>query len=393
LQAFQGVLSKFGASLADTPEQLGKVSENINILAKAGGLDAKEAMDTLANSMLQFGVDVADGNVAAAESARFMNVLAASAKVGAAEIPQVGQAVLVAGVAAKSANVSFEETNAAIQVLAAGGKVGAEAGTALRNVLGKLAGEDVLPKEALEKLKSLGVNMDVVSNTSIPLSARLKELGKASSDATAFAQVFGTENAAAATILATGAGTIEEWTKQITGTNEANVQAATNMNTLSEQLSRARAAFADIGLAIFNVVSPAFSFIIKGIFDLVGLVTGALSSAISSIATPIQNLVNNLGGWGKILQTISPLLITVAAAIAGYQLVVNAATIADYAQTAATQVKTAAMTAYTAIQTALSSGLGITTAAQYALNLAMNLNPVGILVAAIAALVAGLVLA
>lgn len=295
LQAFQGVLSKFGASLADTPEQLGKVSENINILAKAGGLDAKEAMDTLANSMLQFGVDVADGNVAAAESARFMNVLAASAKVGAAEIPQVGQAVLVAGVAAKGAKVSFEETNAAIQVLAAGGKVGAEAGTALRNVLGKIAGEEVIPKPALDKLKSLGVDMSVVSNTSLSLSDRLKELGKASSDATAFAQVFGSENAAAATILANGSATIQDWTKQITGTSEANTQAATNMDTLSERVSRAKASVSDFAIGLFQTLEPAFSAIIGGIMDFVGIVTdgiGGLWSFVEPLVMPIFEFFN-----------------------------------------------------------------------------------------------------
>lgn len=295
LQAFQGVLSKFGASLADTPEQLGKVSENINILAKAGGLDAKEAMDTLANSMLQFGVDVADGNVAAAESARFMNVLAASAKVGAAEIPQVGQAVLVAGVAAKGAKVSFEETNAAIQVLAAGGKVGAEAGTALRNVLGKIAGEEVIPKPALDKLKSLGVDMSVVSDTSLSLSDRLKELGKASSDATAFAQVFGSENAAAATILANGSATIQDWTAQITGTSEANTQAATNMNTLSERVSRAKANIEDFAIGLFQTLEPAFSAIIGGVMDFVGVVTdgiGGLWSFVEPLVMPIFEFFN-----------------------------------------------------------------------------------------------------
>jgi TP901 family phage tail tape measure protein len=295
LQAFQGVLSKFGASLADTPEQLGKVSENINILAKAGGLDAKEAMDTLANSMLQFGVDVADGNVAAAESARYMNVLAASAKVGAAEIPQVGQAVLVAGVAAKGAKVSFEETNAAIQVLAAGGKVGAEAGTALRNVLGKIAGEEVLPKEAADKLKSLGVDMSIVSNRSLSLSDRLKELQKASSDATAFAQVFGSENAAAATILADGAGTIKDWTAQITGTSEANKQAATNMDTLSERVSRAKASISDFAIGLFQTLEPAFSAIIGGIMDFVGVVTdgiGGLWSFVEPLVMPIFEFFN-----------------------------------------------------------------------------------------------------
>ncbi len=74
----------------------------------------------------------------ASESGRFINVLAASAKAGAAEIPQVSEAILQAGVAAKGAGLSFEETNAAIQGLAVGGKVGSEAGVALRNVIGKL---------------------------------------------------------------------------------------------------------------------------------------------------------------------------------------------------------------------------------------------------------------
>jgi len=221
LESFQGVLSRFGADLAKSPEQLKTLADNINVLGKAGGLDAAQSMDALTNSMLQFGVDVENPNEAAQESTRFINALAKSAEVGAAEIPQVTDAILVAGVAAKKANVSFEETNAAIQVLAAGGKVGAEAGTALRNVLGKIAGEEVIPQEALDKLKSLGVDMNLVSDTSKPLSVRLKELGKASKDATAFAQVFGSENAAAASILADGAETISDWTKEITGSNAA----------------------------------------------------------------------------------------------------------------------------------------------------------------------------
>ncbi len=57
--------------------------------------------------------------------------MAASAKVGAAEIPQVSEAILQAGVAAKGAGLSFEETNAAIQGLAVGDKVGSEAGVAM----------------------------------------------------------------------------------------------------------------------------------------------------------------------------------------------------------------------------------------------------------------------
>lgn len=301
LQAFQGVLSKFGADLAKTPEQLGQVSDNINILAKAGGLDAKQSMDALANSMLQFGVNVADGKEAAAESSRFINVLAASAKVGAAEIPQVADAVLVAGVAAKGAKVSFEETNASIQVLAAGGKVGAEAGTALRNVLGKIAGEEVIPKEALAKLKSLGVDMNKVSDTSTPLSERLKELGKASKDATAFSQVFGTENAAAAKILADGAGTIQDWTKQITGTQEASVQAAKNMATFGEALSRLKANVEDVAISVYKFIAPALTFI-----------TNAIAGVLSGQGdNPFSGLMDSLKGLGSAFQLVGDVIVAV----------------------------------------------------------------------------------
>jgi len=284
ITSFQGILSRFGAQLAQTPDQLGEVSKNINILAKAGGIDAAGAMDTLTNSMLQFGVNVNDANEVASESGRFINVLAASAKVGAAEIPQVGEAVLVAGVAAKQAKVSFEETNAAIQVLAAGGKVGAEAGTALRNVLGKLSGEEVIPKEALDKLKSLGVDMKTVSNTAIPLSDRLKELSKASSDATAFAQVFGTENAAAASILASGAGTIKDWTAQITGTTEAQKQAATNMNTFGETVARLKSRFESFAIGAFQAIVPTFQAIFAVLSDVFSRVGDVLAPVIAGIA-------------------------------------------------------------------------------------------------------------
>lgn len=306
LKSFQGILSRFGADLAKTPEQLAAVSENINILAKAGGLDAAQAMDTLTNSMLQFGVDVANPNEAAQESARYINVLAASAKVGAAEIPQVGEAVLVAGVAAKQANVSFEETNAAIQVLAAGGKVGAEAGTALRNVLGKIAGEDVIPKDALNKLKSLGVDMNKVSDTSIPLSERLVELGKASKDATAFAQVFGTENAAAASILANGANTIKDWTAQITGTNEANKQAAINMATLSETISRVSANIQNVAIDIYQAIIPIVNNVI---------------AAFSTLFDEVKPLLNDLfeqvkNVFGNIIDIVKPIFAVLAGVIA-----------------------------------------------------------------------------
>lgn len=439
IDSFQGILSRFGADLAKTPDDLGKVSESVNLLAKAGGIDAATAMDTLTGAMLQFGVNTADSSELASESSRFINVMAASARVGAAEIPQVGEAVKVAGVAMKQAKVSFEEGNAAIQVLAAGGKVGAEAGTALRNVLGKIAGEEVIPKEALAKLKSLGVDMKVVSNTALPLETRLKELGKAQGDATAFTQLFGSENAAAASILASGADTVKKWTEEITNTTDATTQAAVNMDTLSQKIDRGKAAFEKFAINTFQALEP----ILVGIIDAVGVafdtVYNAIAPIISTIVSVISagvkaasgvfddiydsvsGVINSFGGFSGILDTVTNSLKYVAiagGAVVAYLGISNAALIANTVATTANNVAssagaaikttigtvTAAYTALTSASTyatiaqsvaqgAATAKMAVMTAAQYALNLAMSLNPIGIVVAALAALVAGIVYA
>jgi phage-related minor tail protein/cupin superfamily acireductone dioxygenase involved in methionine salvage len=86
--------------------------------------------------------------------------------------------------------------------------------------------------------------------------------------------------------------------------------------------------------------------------------------------TPIIDFVSaNLG-------TIATVVGTIAAAFAGYNIVVG--------------ISTAATAAYAAVQTALGGSISIATVAQYAWNLAMSLNPIGAVVAALAVLGAGI---
>lgn len=311
LESFQGVLSKFGAQLADTPDQLGEVSKNINILAKAGGLDAKGAMDALTASMLQFGVNVNDANEVASESGRFINVLAKSAQVGAAEIPQVAEAILQAGVAAKGANLGFEETNAAIQVLAAGGKVGSEAGVALRNVLGLLIKQSGEGDKVLTQFGTSTAELGKILTTE-GLSAALEKvsggMAKLGSDAersAALAQLFGSENAAAAGILLKGSGTLKDWTSQMTGTQSAVEQAATNMATFGEMIERLKSNFQDFGLTIYSAVVPVVTQIFSTLADVFSQVSGVLSPVIADIK-------NN---FSQIFDVVKPLYALLGGAI------------------------------------------------------------------------------
>lgn len=255
LNSYKVILSKLGPEIANSLPALDSMENSVRTLSKTMGGDNLKAVEALTTSMLQYGVDLSDPIAASEEMSKMMNVMAAGAQQGAAEVDQVSQSVTVAGVAMKQAKVSFEEGNAAIQLLAKGGKQGAEAGTALRNILTKIAGEDIIPKEAAAKLKSLGVDMNVVSDTSLSLSDRLKELKKAQSDATVMAQVFGLENSAAANILLDGIDYMDELTVKITGTNTAYEQANVIMDSRAEKVKRMTAFIEDQKIALFEATN------------------------------------------------------------------------------------------------------------------------------------------
>ena len=303
LEAFQTVLSKFGPDLAKTPEALGAVADSVNILGKAAGLDAAQSVDVLSNAMLQFGVDASDPAKLAEESGRFINVLAASAKVGAAEIPQVGEAILQAGVSAKGAGLSFEETNAAIQGLAIGGKVGSEAGISLRNVIGKLIDGGSEQKKVLESVglsyKELGTALTTSAEDGGGLASALdllkgglNKITDPAEKAAAAGKLFGAENASAAGILLDQVENIKLFTAGVTGTNEATVQAAINQDTLANRFEKVKAAI-EVGLIkAFQALTP----IVKFVFDNFATIATYLAPiAIGLLAVGANALISSVG--------------------------------------------------------------------------------------------------
>jgi len=304
LESYKGILSRLGPDIAKNGEALNQMGVNIATLSKTMGNDAPAAMDALTTSMLQFGVNLDDPKKAADEMTRMMNIMAAGAKEGAAEVPQISDALKQAGVQALSSKVSFAETNSALQALAQGGKVGSEAGVALRNVLGKMAGIDVIPKEAADKIRALGINYDIVSNKSLPLTTRLRELSKAQSDATLVTQIFGSENAAAAGILLRSTEYQDEMTKKITGTNTATEQANIVMSGWGETMGRVGAWFKDLGISFFSVGKYVAPFV-TGIAGAVSILAN-LSNARQGVmmlfnalkTMPVVSSIFSLGASG-----------------------------------------------------------------------------------------------
>lgn len=255
LDSFKTILSRLGPDMGKSDAAMEGLGESVNVLSKGMEGDIKGATDAITTSMLQFQVDLKNPVKAAEESKRMINVMAAGAKEGAAEIPQISQALVQAGVSAKLANLSFEETNSSIQAMAEGGKYGSEAGVAIRNVITNMSASTKLTDTAAKILKAYGIDMKKVSDTSVPWAERLKALQPIQQDINALTEVFGRENASAAQILIRSAQSQEELTKKITGTNVAYQQAAVIMDTEVEKEKRRNQRWNLFALEISKVTS------------------------------------------------------------------------------------------------------------------------------------------
>lgn len=260
VESYKLLLSQLSPEIAKVPAALASMGNSASILSKTLNNDIVAATEVLTTAMNQYQISLQDPITASRDMANMMNIMAAAAQEGSAELPQIKQALEQAGMAAKMAGVSFAETNAAIQILDKAGKKGAEGGVAIRNVLATLSEGRFLPKLTIAALREAGVNIETLSNESMPLADRLKELKKIMSDSAIVTQLFGKENSNAARALIAGIPEMERLTQAIQGTKSAEEQAAIVMQSKEEQLARIRAKMDDYKIAIFNATGNLMPF-------------------------------------------------------------------------------------------------------------------------------------
>lgn len=193
--------------------------------------------------------------------AEMMNVMAAAGQAGSAELPAIKAALEQCGMASKAANVSFEETNAAIQVLDKAGKKGSEGGVALRNTLSILSQGRFLPKDTREELERAGIDVLALGDKSKSLKERLELLKPVLNDSALFSKLFGMENANAARALVQGTEQLGQFTEAVTGTNSAEEQAATVMESTAEKRARFRQQIEDIKISFTQLTGGVFAWV------------------------------------------------------------------------------------------------------------------------------------
>lgn len=386
IESYKLILSQLNPEISKSPKALKAMGESVSILSKTMNNDAVSATEVLTTAMNQYQVSLDDPIEASIIMARMMNVMAAGAKEGSAELPQIKQALENAGLAAKTANVSFEETNAAIQVLDKAGKKGAEGGVALRNVLTTISQGRFLPKQAAEGLRAAGIDVNVLADKSLTLSQRLSPLRKIMNDTALITELFGKENSNAALAIISGIDEMERLTDAVTGTNTALEQANTVMESQAEKNDRLRARIDDFKISIFNASDGLIGY--ASVLGDVGRDVANLSplySVVSEVVTTLTSKQKLLNLWTAITTT------TVKLARRAKQLWLFTTGLLSKAIVVLTS-KEKLQAFWTVTLAVLQKGAaiatGLMTAAQWALNVAMDANPIGFIIALIVALIA-----
>jgi TP901 family phage tail tape measure protein len=191
VESYKLLLSQLSPDIAKNSVALKLMGDHVNILSKTMGGNTVAATEVLTTAMNQYGVSLTDPMQASKTMADMMNIMAAAAKEGSAELPQIKSALEQVGMVAKTTGVTFSETNAAIQVLDKAGKKGAEGGVALRNALSTLSEGRFLPKQTKAELEAAGVSIAQLGDKSVPLSNRLNTLKPIINDTALITKLFG----------------------------------------------------------------------------------------------------------------------------------------------------------------------------------------------------------
>ncbi len=255
VESYKLLLSQLSPEIASNTGALKAMGDHVNILSKTMGGNTVAATEVLTTAMNQYGISLDNPMQASKTMAEMMNVMAAAAKEGSAELPQIKAALENVGMVAKTTGVTFSETNAAIQVLDKAGKKGAEGGVALRNALSTLNEGRFLPKETRKELEAAGISIAQLADKSTPLAARLNALRPIMNDTALVTKLFGKENAASAIALINGSDAIDDYNRKIQGTNTAVDQAKIVMGSYAESMKWITAVFDDWKISLFNGIN------------------------------------------------------------------------------------------------------------------------------------------
>lgn len=319
------------AQLADQVKTDKIGMEELKTLQKETITLAQSSGMSMADAATAMAITINEFGLKVSSANKIINVLAAGSKNGSATINELAQSFKITGAVASSAGLSIEETTGALEILSQNNLKGAEAGTVLQSML--------------QNMQAI-LGMDIGKTG---FSAAIETLKPRLNDISFLTKTFGADNLEAAQFLITNASAVNTMTTALTGTSVAQEQAAIRTSTTSEKMKQMQATVDDIKIGFFNL-------------------TGGTTAYITA-----------MGDSAVMVAQMLPLF---SAFKSGVELI-----------TTANGRATITTTALAVAEKSAAAGTWLMTAANTALNAVLNANPIAMITLAVAALVAGIVIA
>ena len=335
-------------------------------LAAAGEMEMADAAKVTMAAMNTFGLRAAD-------AAEITDALAGAANASAADVDDLAQGLAMAGQAAAASGLTVQETTAALAAFSNAGLSGSDAGTSFKTMLTALNPKS---KEAAELMGQLGLdffdaqgNMKPLTGIAAELQSGFKGLSVEERNA-ALQTIFGSDASRAANILRKeGVKGITDLIAKTSEQGAAQKMADAAMKGTAGALEQLKGSLETAALAIGEALAPVVQ-------DLAGKIRG-LADWFTNLNPGVQETIVKIGlaaaaagpllfVFGKLGQSLGVIISLVTSAPAKW--------LAMKAAMVAVKVATAAWTA-----------------AQWLLNAALNANPIGLVILAIAALAAAII--
>lgn len=364
-------------------------------VAAAGGMELASASDMITDAMSALGLETS-------QMSTFADQLAVTAQKSNTSVSQLGEAILTVGGTAKTLSGGVTEMNTALGILADNGIKGSEGGTMLRNVILSLSAPT---STAAAALSELGVTAFDASGAMRPLQETFADLGGALSQLTeqerteALSNIFNKVDLKGVNaLLGTSAERFDELSGYISDCSGAAAQMAATMDdNLKGDLTIMQSALEGLGIAAYEKFQEPMRTAVQEVTNYIGdlsksVTSGRLGESLEKLAVSFGNFVTTAGEL--VSDKILPAAVNGMAWLAENAQALLEVAVPLVASVTAFNIAmkgfTMWQTAATAIQTLKTANEGATIA-QIALNTAMEANPVGLLVAGVAALTAGLI--
>lgn len=334
---------------------------------------------------------------------RISDVMAYTANSAYMSLQDVGAAISAGGSFFKTANNDLNIMSGSLTALANNSIKGAEAGTALRNIMTNLSAPTSRAEAALKKMNI--TTTDAAGNL-LPLPKIIGQFNKAMAgmgDAEKNANIydiFGKQNIAAVTaLLNTGEDALNSYA--LAAANSAGTAAKgaeVIRGGLTNQLKVLVSGLTELGFKFVEAFESRGSNGLKKLteainsFDPQPLINAAINivdaiSEIVRIAWKFRGVILAVVGAMLAWKTAMTVFVVGSKIVQGFNIVMAFGKGIMLAYRAAAVGTTVAIKAQGAASTAASIGMKVATAAQWLWNAALSANPIGIVIAAIVALI------